>query len=258
MSIKLLWPSGSLEDCELIVFDKDGTIVDFYSVWLNMAASRAQWLADRLSSNSHELFSWRNRFLRAAGVDPESGDIDLSGPIVNLSFENQSYCLATLLHTNIPDKYSWHKALELTNESVEWALYHNDPASMSVPIPGAFEFIKALGKTKLVKLALITSDSTINAERTLERFDVKDLFSEIQGSDIHPSKPSPRALLNVCQKLGVSPEKTLVIGDAPNDIQMALGAKAKIICIEGIGSKEQLISLGANSTFSNWSELSFE
>lgn len=256
MSIQLNWPGGSHNDCELVVFDKDGTIIDFKSVWLNMAAARAQWIADHLSSNSPELFTWRNRLLRAAGVEPETGDISLHGPIVNLSFESQSYCLATLIHTLLPDKFSWDKALTLTNNSIEWALHHNDPAALAEPIEGAFEFIKELAKTD-IKLALITSDSTENAKRTLERFGVFHLFSVVEGSDITPSKPSPRALLRVCKKAGVDPTRTIVIGDAPNDVRMAREANVEVLCLEGLANKNELTEMGA-FPFKSWNELSFK
>jgi ribonuclease HI len=257
VSVQLSWPGGSHNDCELIVFDKDGTIIDFESVWLNMAAARAQWLADKLSSNSAELFTWRNRFLRAAGVEPESGRISLSGPIVNLSFENQSYCLATLLHTILPEKYSWKQALEFTSQSIEWALHHNDPAKLAAPIKGAFEFIKEIAQTN-IKLALLTSDSTDNAKRTLERFGVLDLFCVVQGSDINPAKPSPRALLKVCKQAGVDPSRTIVIGDAPNDVRMSLEANIPAICLEGLATDQELLELGASATFKTWSEISFK
>ena len=256
MSIQLFWPGGSHNDCELIVFDKDGTIVDFKSVWLNMAAARAQWIADHLSSNSAELFSWRNRLLRAAGVEPESGDISLHGPIVNLSFESQSYCLACLIHTLQPDKFSWEQALNLTNASIEWALHHNDPAALAEPIEGAFEFIQQLSTTN-VKLALITSDSSENAKRTLQRFQVLDLFSVVEGSDMIPAKPSPRALLRVCKRAGVDPSRTVMIGDAPNDVRMARETGVEVLCLEGLANREELIEMGA-TPFKAWRELSFK
>lgn len=256
MSIQLNWPNGSHKDCELIVFDKDGTIVDFKSVWLNMAAARAVWLANKLSSNSAELFTWRERFLRAAGVEPQSGEISLSGPIVNLSFENQSYCLATLLHTLLPHKYPWEEALKLSTQSIEVALHQNDPATLATPIDGAFEFIREVAKTD-IKLALITSDSTDNAERTLERFGVKNHFCCIRGSDILPAKPSPIALLNVCKQAGVDPSRTIVIGDAPNDVRMGNEANIPVLCLEGLANSQQLIAIGAAATLKTWNDLSF-
>jgi HAD superfamily hydrolase (TIGR01549 family) len=257
VSIQLTWPGGSHRDCELIVFDKDGTLVDFKSVWLNMAAARAQWLADKLSSNSAELFAWRNRFLRAAGVEPDVGRISLSGPIVNLSFENQGYCLATLLHCLLPEKYSWEAALKLTTESIAWALHHNDPAILATPLEGAFEFIKEVSKTK-IKLALITSDATDNAKRTLSRFGVLEHFCAVHGSDILPAKPSPRALLKVCKAAGVDPTRTVVIGDAPNDVRMGNEAGIPVLCLEGLANSKQLLDLGAVAALKNWSELGFK
>ncbi len=257
MSIQLNWPAGSHKDCELIVFDKDGTIIDFKSIWLNMAAGRAVWLANKLSSNSSELFTWRERFLRAAGIEPQTGEISLAGPIVNLSFENQSYCLATLLHSLLPNKYPWEQALDLANQSIEEALHQNDPASLATAIEGAFEFIKEVAQSG-IKLALITSDSTDNAERTLERFGVRNLFCCIKGSDILPAKPSPIALLNVCKQAGIDPSRTIVIGDAPNDVRMGNEANIPVLCLEGLASAEQLMTIGATAAFKTWNDLSFK
>ncbi|MDJ0625722.1 MAG: HAD-IA family hydrolase [Candidatus Caenarcaniphilales bacterium] len=257
MSIDFKWPGGSHPNCELIIFDKDGTLIDFKSVWLNMAAARAQRLADSLSSNSAELFNWRNRFLRALGINPETGDISLDGPIVNLSFESQSYCLATLLHSLEPDLYTWKKALELTNESIDWALKQNDPATMSSEIPGAFDFIKQLSKCS-VKLALITSDSTENANKTLVRFGVRECFQAVVGSDTQFPKPSSRAIISVCKSLGVDINRAIMIGDAPNDIKMAKGANIPVICVEGLASRVELLEHGADAVVDSLDDLEFQ
>ncbi len=258
MVIELLWPNGSFENCKLIVLDKDGTIVKFGSVWLNMAAARAQWLAEQLSKNSSELFSWRNRLLRAAGINPETGSISLNGPIVNLSFENQSYCLASVIHALIPERFTWEQSLNLTDQAIEWALHQNDPATLAEPIDGAFEFIKQISsQAPDIKLALITSDSTDNATRTLARFEVLDLFSSVEGSDIMPAKPSPKPLERVCKKLNIQLSETIVIGDAPNDIRMSLEAGVKVLCLEGLASENELKAMGASS-FTSWTDLKFK
>jgi phosphoglycolate phosphatase len=46
------------------------------------------------------------------------------------------------------------------------------------------------------------------------------------GVDQGPSKPDPALFLQACQKLGVEPSATLMVGDSVGDIEMARAAGA--------------------------------
>ena len=51
-------------------------LFDYTDLWLNSITARAQYLSDRLSKNSPELFSWRSKFIKAHLVNPETGAFD--------------------------------------------------------------------------------------------------------------------------------------------------------------------------------------
>ncbi|MDX1918117.1 MAG: HAD-IA family hydrolase [Candidatus Caenarcaniphilales bacterium] len=259
MSVDLSWGAGNqkntFEDCELIVFDKDGTLIDFEMLWVNLASARAQRLANQLSINSPELFTWHRRLLYALGIDAETGKINQPSPIFDLGFDRQAYCLASLIYALEPDKhYDYKNCLKLAQEAQIWVTREINIDSLLKPIPGIKEFFDKLSD-KSVKVALLTSDFTSAAETALQKIGLRDRFHLVRGSDRSPAKPNGKALLQVCESLEVSPRRAVMIGDSRNDMLMAQEADIFGLGIETMLTAEDLKGAGARGSFANWEDL---
>jgi phosphoglycolate phosphatase len=62
--------------CRLVIFDKDGTLIDFVATWLPLIRKRVALLLKTLGRDG-ELEAL---LLRSWGIDPVSGRVDPRGP----------------------------------------------------------------------------------------------------------------------------------------------------------------------------------
>ena len=66
-----------------------------------------------------------------------------------------------------------------------------------------------------VKLALITSDTTLNAKNTLKKLYLDSYFDLVIGGDINlKKKSSGEPALYTCKKLDLNTKNVIAIGDA--------------------------------------------
>ncbi len=80
-------------------------------------------------------------------------------------------------------------------------------------------------KAKGYRLAIVTSRTRESAQRYLDMFGMASYFDDMvscEDTDIH--KPNPEPILLCMQKLGVSREDCIMIGDSPFDIKCANNA----------------------------------
>jgi HAD superfamily hydrolase (TIGR01509 family) len=86
-----------------------------------------------------------------------------------------------------------------------------------------------------IRIAVATADNHAPAAVTLASLGVASLVEAIIGADDGlPTKPEPDAVLEICQRLGVTPAQTLVVGDTPLDMQM--GRSAGVGLVVGVTS----------------------
>ena len=88
-------------------------------------------------------------------------------------------------------------------------------ADQSKPFEGAAEVVRALRK-KGYKTGILTRGGHAYAEFILKKSNVRDLFDAIVARDDFPdeeAKPSPKAMVNFGNLLGVRPEEILFLGD---------------------------------------------
>ncbi|NPB05557.1 MAG: HAD-IA family hydrolase [Aquificae bacterium] len=96
----------------------------------------------------------------------------------------------------------------------------------SRPYEGIYEVLETL-KGEGYKLAVATNKITEGALRVLKAARMDRYFDLVVGRDLPPAhKPDPAHVLFLTERLGVSPRKTLVVGDRSDDVLAAKGAGA--------------------------------
>ena len=92
------------------------------------------------------------------------------------------------------------------------------------PFPGALQAVSALSR-RGVALAIVTSRHRESTLRGMELCGLVDMFPEIvTPEDVTHAKPHPEPVLCALERLGVSAEEALFVGDSPHD--MAAGRAA--------------------------------
>jgi len=90
------------------------------------------------------------------------------------------------------------------------------------PFEGIEETLKTL-RDGGVKLAVATNKITEGALRVLERTNLLNYFELVVGRDLPPAhKPAPEHLLFISERLGVLPDRAVMVGDRSDDVIAAL------------------------------------
>ena len=74
------------------------------------------------------------------------------------------------------------------------------------------------------RLGVATGKSRAGLDEALNTSELQGLFDATRTADETASKPTPRMLLELMRELGVSPARTLMIGDTTHDLQLAVNA----------------------------------
>jgi phosphoglycolate phosphatase len=98
--------------------------------------------------------------------------------------------------------------------------YEKNLCNATVPYPHVISTLKTL-KEKYT-LAIVTNKPFAFVSPILKGLDMDGLFELILGGDsLSQKKPHPMPLLHVCEKLSVSVEASVMVGDSKNDILAA-------------------------------------
>ncbi len=195
-----------------ILFDKDGTLLDFRGTWLAAYRGVAAELAV-LAGGGPAL---AEALLRRHGYDPHQDRFTPESPLLWASTAQQAALWAaepelagvTDVHARVKRHFSDHEA------------YPPIPVIELAPL---FDRLRARG----LRLGLATMDDTDAGLRTLARFGVRDRVDFVVGADGgHGLKPEPGMVLAFCQAVGVAPGEVAVVGDTVADLAMARAAGA--------------------------------
>lgn len=201
-------------DARLIVFDKDGTLIDLGRLWAGKAVAGIERLVRAVGGDA----ALRTDLYRTLGYDPAAGRFAEQGPLVTAAMHELYVAAATVLHQH---GVGWLEAMEAANEHLAQGMAGAFGPELLQPLadlPALFGALRARG----VQLAVLTSDDGGPAQRTLVLLGIAECVGFVAGADgPYRSKPAPDALLAACDYFEIAPEKTVMVGDSTTDLVMA-------------------------------------
>lgn len=124
--------------------------------------------------------------------------------------------------------------------------------------PGVVECLRGL-KEAGAALGIATGKSKRGLDYLLEVHDLRHYFDTLQCADGNLSKPNPQMLEKAMFELSAQPEETVMVGDSPYDIQMAIAAGTHSIGVmwtdHGDGVLERAGAGAMLSSYHDWSPL---
>lgn len=96
--------------------------------------------------------------------------------------------------------------------------------------PGVRELLAAL-RERGRRLAVATGKSRRGLTIALDQTQSAEFFDATRTADETEPKPHPRMLLELMTELGVTPERTLMIGDTSHDLRLAAAAGTPAVAV---------------------------
>jgi len=221
-----------LEGIKLVVFDKDGTLIEFHPMWRAWVAELGARLSDATGRPLvDQLFS-------LMGVDQASGHVYPHGLLAATPMAR----LRELVVQALVDEGLEPSAAE---RAVAAAWHAPDPVALATPttdLPALLDRLAARG----IRAAVATSDDREPTERTLAALGIASRFETIVcADDGHAVKPAPDSVVRIAKQLGVAVDRILVVGDAPADLRMgrAAGVRRVVGVLTGVGDEATLAPL---------------
>ena len=222
-----------------ILFDKDGTLLDFAATWLPafreaaaVAAAHHPHLTDRL--------------LEAGGYEGRNGRVR-SGSLLAAGTTAE---LCTAWADVLPGGGGKDMVEAVERVFVEWGARHAVPVTDLAPLIGRL-------KSRGLRLGVATSDSEAGARASLGPLGILDEIEFLAGYDSgYGGKPGPGMVHGFCRSVGLDPRQTAVVGDNPHDLEMGrrAGVGLKIGVLTGTSSRAELADM-ADYVFSSINDL---
>jgi phosphoglycolate phosphatase len=217
---------GKRIPCRLIIFDKDGTLIDFTATWVPLIRKRVSFLLKALGRNDQQLGAF---LLKSWGIDPPSGKIDPRGPCP-VSPRSDEMIIGTM--ALYQRGYPWDEAKQWVAQAFDEADADGDWREKVVPIKGIQTFLSQLREHGF-RTALATNDERKDTEAILSHLAMDGLFDIILcAGEVNPPKPHPETILTVCRQLGIDPKEAVMVGDSVTDMMM--GKRAGVALAIGI------------------------
>lgn len=181
---------------DLIIFDWDGTLVDSID-WIVHCIQQA-----------------------AVYCGLEVPERQAIKDIIGLSIENAVKTLFPEIDADVGLKLTRHYSQSFFSKQI----------SQDDLFPGVYDMLLRF-KQDGYRLAVATGKKSAGLAQAIAGTGVADMFCTTRCADQTASKPDPLMLDEIIAELGISKQRTLMVGDSVHDLQMALNAQVASIAV---------------------------
>lgn len=201
-------------DTDLVIFDKDGTLVDFELLWAAKTDAAVGALV-QASGGDGRLAADLQRML---GYDPAARRFDTHSPMLTAPMPTLRTIAAVALYRH---GWGWLDAELQVDKHFTPTLDGVFDLSLLRPTADLRRLFDGLHRAG-ARIAVITSDDRAPTVATLEWLGVAHYVEFVAAADDpYPHKPAPEAVWAACAALGADLAATAFVGDSTTDMLMA-------------------------------------
>ncbi len=201
-------------DIRAVLFDKDGTLIDFDATWNPVYLETVKTLAGGDVALSC-------RLLEIGGWDFVSGTVRPGSPLRQASNAQIAALWAKeLKYPGRPETLEFQIDVLFRTGGVQ----HAKPTTPHLP-----ELLVRLKRADL-RIGVASMDGEAAVRATLERLDLSPFVDFVAGYDSgHGIKPEPGMVQAFARQCAVKPAQLAVVGDSPHDLAMGRAAGAGLV-----------------------------
>lgn len=204
-----------------VLFDKDGTLIDFQDSWAPWAAKTIAALAKRTGHAAADIAAAMRFDLAAERFHPDS-------PVI----AGTPDALVALLRPFIAD---------VPRQEVMALLTPDADATALAPVAGLRDTLVELA-ARGVAMAVVTNDFEADSIRQIDALGLSDLLACVIGYDSgFGGKPAPEGCLAAAKRVGVAPRNCVMVGDSLHDLSAGKAAGMVTVgVLTGVASRADL------------------
>lgn len=231
-----------LVEPQLVLFDKDGTLIDIHHYWASMIRLRARRLRETLFPARADGEEAQTYVENTMGIDQASGRMRPEGPV---GVKPRPF------NVEVTRKALFDLGVEASADRIESLFAEVDAATGDdlLPLlrllPGVQALLETLDRSDIA-MGIVSTDITARAAKALDVLGLLRYFRFVLGGDaVARSKPAPDLVEAALGKGAYRRERTVVVGDHPVDIKMgcAAGVGANIGVLTGLSGEQAFAGL---------------
>ncbi len=230
--------SEVIKNIRLLIFDKDGTLMELHHYWAQMVALRAELICKNLKLDKDHV----GKIAYVMGADLRTGRLRPDGPV---GLKKREVVLKAAVDYLVNAGYNdVHDLCFNVFQQVD-EISSKNLKQFVKPIDGAAELLRKASRYGC-KTAIATIDRRERAKLAMECLGFADAIDLVIGADdVSRPKPDPEQINFILNAFKTDRENAVMVGDATTDVQMGVnaGLKASIGVLTGLATKEQLKSI---------------
>ncbi|GEP85009.1 putative haloacid dehalogenase-like hydrolase [Staphylococcus piscifermentans] len=210
-----------------ILFDKDGTLIDFDMSWMKVGIQMVDEFVERYISPENAEHAYKT-----LGVDKDQDQVLPGTPMACGSLDEIIQNFNALAGEDVS---------EWTRQTSQYLIDHRVPEIKWIEgMTDALDTLKDAG----YQIGILTSDTKKGTEQFIEATNTEAFFDFIISTETNAAeKPNPEVLRPLFDHApDLKADEIAIIGDSPNDIQTAVnaGLGLSIGVLTGVGQEHEL------------------
>ncbi len=223
----LILPDSKIDNIKMVIFDKDGTLIDVHHYWCSMIEFRADFFVNSLNISDKQKL--HDDLVKAMGINLKTKKMKPEGPV---GIKPRGFIVDVAL--DIMKKYdkSYTKLMveDIFKKVDEFSKTKLD--TIVKALPDMKRVLEDLTKAN-IKISIATTDLSARAVLAMKSLSVDAYFTNIAGADlVKKAKPNPDLVEYILDENSLSKEDVVVVGDSMADLGMATNANCKFIAVK--------------------------